>query len=69
MTVVRLTGNKTNRTFRDVPVIDDNHRKLMLYHWSQRRDTKEIASRIGLLEWQVANELPRLREASRATVQ
>ncbi len=50
---------------RHIPNVELHHQGLMLALWNQGYDTNAIAKRLGLHEWQVANELPRLREAIR----
>lgn len=46
----------------EVTVVDDG---LIMMLWKQKLDTCEIAKRLRLREWQVANRLRQLREASR----
>jgi hypothetical protein len=46
----------------EVTVIDDG---LIMMLWKQSLDTCEIAKRLHLKEWQVANRLRQLREAAR----
>lgn len=62
---MRLLINSQPRMFRDFPDYDEHQRRLMLTMWKQGLDTLAIAYRLNLLEWQVANELPRLREAEK----
>ena len=46
----------------EVTVVDDG---LIMMLWKQKLDTYEIAKRLRLKEWQVANRLRQLREAAR----
>ncbi|MCK1322124.1 hypothetical protein IVA94_14730 [Bradyrhizobium sp. 156] len=46
----------------EVTVVDDG---LIMLLWSQKLDTCEIAKRLHLKEWQVANRLLHIREALR----
>ena len=49
------------RQYREVEPEDN---RVMLDLWRQGMDTLEIAKRIRLREWQVANQLPIVREAA-----
>lgn len=61
-----LSSEKTFDARRNtIPVVGEHQKRLMLKLWREGVDTDAIAHRLELLEWQVANELPRLREATR----
>lgn len=56
-----ITYKQTRRTSETLNYVSDG---LMLVLWRQGLDTYEIAKKLKLHEYQVANELPRLRMAN-----
>lgn len=48
--------------------IDPEDNRIMLDLWRQDFNTNEIAHRLGLKEFQVANQLPIVRLASRGRI-
>lgn len=48
-----------------LPDLTVTHDGLIWMLWKQGKDTYEIATRLGLKEFQVANRLPHIRETMR----